>query len=280
MSVASKSPPVARPFVKWAGGKTQILPEILARVPARFGKYVEPFIGGGAVFWALGERGRGAVLADANPELAAAYRGVRRDVGSVVKELRAMKDAHDEAHYLRVRALDPIKMSDGRRAARLIYLNKTCFNGLYRVNKAGQFNVPMNRGANPRTVLDEDNLRACSEALREVTIVENDFEAVRDHVERGDFVYLDPPYLPRTETSDFTSFTAGGFGRVDHVRLARFAKELKGRGARVLLSNAGTEEVRKIYDDVGGFTIDVVRARRNVNSVGDCRGKVSEFLIY
>ena len=270
------TPQTAGPFLKMPGGKRQLLPEIREHVPATFGQYLEPFVGGGAVFFdLLASRSEvPAYLGDANAELITTYTAVRDDVESVIAALRPHERQHSKEHYYTVRAQRP--RSDAQIAARMIYLNRTCYNGIYRVNRQGGFNVPIGRYANP-TVCDADNLRACARALAGAEITCADFASVMSVAERGDFVYCDPPYLPASKTGDFTSYTAAGFTLADHERLADCARRLKESGVHVLLSNADLPVVREIY---GGFEVRVVKARRNINSNGGKRGDVGELLIW
>jgi DNA adenine methylase len=266
----------AAPFLKMPGGKRQLLPEIRARAPASFGRYLEPFVGGGAVFFDLFASGlkSPAYIADANAELVATYRAVQGDVDGVIAALRPHERQHCAERYYAVRAQRP--RSEAAVAARMIYLNRTCFNGVYRVNKSGGFNVPIGRYANP-TICDADNLRACSLALAGAEIACADFASVMAVAKRGDWVYCDPPYLPVSATGDFTSYTAAGFSLADHERLAGCARRLVESGVHVLLSNADLPVVRQLYE---GFEMRVVKARRNINSRGGKRGDVGELLIW
>ncbi len=269
--VSPPAPPRARPFLKWAGGKTQLLGEILARVPKRFGTYHEPFLGGGAVFFALTPAR--AILSDVNADLIGTYTAVRDDVDALVRELT--HHAAEEEHFYQVRAQQPAMMSDVASAARTIFLNRTCFNGLYRVNRRGEFNVPFGRYANP-TICDVGNLTAASKALGHVELrVESVFD-MGTRVRRGDFVYLDPPYDPVSKTASFTSYAQHGFGRQEQARLADLFRELARRGAYVLLSNSDTKLINDLYKD---FHIERVYARRAINARADRRGPVSEVLV-
>jgi DNA adenine methylase len=286
-------PSGCRPFLKWAGGKTGLLPELLARVPAAVETYYEPFLGGGALFFALASptlasrtpRPARAVLSDVNPDLVAAYVAVRDEVGKVVRYLAEHAREHEKhglEHYLAMRAVDPYLMEGAARAAWTIYLNKTCWNGLWRVNRRGRFNVPMGRFKTPPRILDEPGLRACSAALAGVEVYQCPFhQLVPEHCRRGDFVYLDPPYVPlpranSTRSPSFTSYAAEGFGPADQSSLAHAVRELARKKVDFLLSNAGCPEVVKLY---AGFEVEEVRARRNINSRGDSRGPVAEYLV-
>jgi len=268
---------VARPFLKWAGGKAQLLPEILERVPPAFGAYHEPFIGGGAVFFALaaGQRlGGGAFLSDVNANLVEVWVAIRDEVEGVIAALAP--HVNDEAHFYAVRALDPATLPLVERAARILYMNKTGFNGLYRENSSGRFNVPFGRYANP-TICDAGNLRAVSRALQGVSLEPRDFRSVLDHARPGDFVYFDPPYVPVSTTSYFTAYSrGGGFGPDEQRALAAAFAELAKRDVRVLLSNSDVPFVRELYRD---FTIETVWARRNINSNPNARGAVAEVLV-
>jgi len=261
------------------GGKGQLLPELLAAVEAAgaFANYHEPFVGGGALFFELSRREalkeRKAYLSDNNMGLITAYSGVKKDATAVIALLQEHKARHCEAYFYQVRAevpADPIE-----RAARIIYLNKTCYNGLYRENSKGLFNTPFGRYKNP-LICDEDNLRAVAKALQDAHIEQRPFDAVLDHAGKGDFVYFDPPYHPVSKTASFTSYDKGGFGEDQQRRLAEVFAELDRRGVKVLLSNSMTPFVEELYR---AFTLREVFATRSVNSKADRRGKVSEALV-
>jgi DNA adenine methylase len=262
----------ARPFLKWAGGKRQLLPHLLRHVPRHMGRYFEPFVGGGALFFSV--RPERATLADVNARLVRAYRGVAEQVDEVVRLLRDYP--HDSKFYYRLRAQAVDGGSDAEVAAWFIYLNRTGYNGLYRVNRRNEFNVPFGRYANP-TVCDEPTLRACAAALSEKTLLVDDFENVVAGARRGDFVYFDPPYAPLSATSSFTSYTASGFGPEDQKRLRDVAMKLKRRGVHVLLSNSSAPVVKELYGE--GFEVLEVPAMRMVNSRGTGRGAVAELVI-
>jgi DNA adenine methylase len=281
------------PFLKAAGGKRQLLPELLARLPSSWGRYHEPFVGGGALFWELQSTGRllgGATLSDANPHLVAAWIGVRDQIDLVVDLLRKLPD--DEETFRSIREQDTLapllegppgadlELKVGHvtwLAARFLYLNRTCFNGLYRVNRAGRFNVPYDASRRgKRDVVREDVLRAASAGLHGVFVARADFEVALSDARPGDLAYLDSPYVPVSKTSNFTGYTEGGFKAEDQVRLRDRALELRRRGVHVVLSNADCETVRELYAD---FRIERVEARRNINSRGDRRGSVGEVII-
>lgn len=267
---------VCRPVLKWAGGKTQLLGKILGQLPARMHTYYEPFVGGGAVFFALAAEGRfeRAVLGDRNPELIELYQALADDVESVIRELSAAPyDRNDEATFYEVREQKP--RSRAKRAARLIYLNKTGYNGLYRVNRSGQFNVPFGRYKNPK-ICDAENLRAAAACLKRAELQVADFETVCAEAGPSDAVYLDPPYVPLSKTASFTAYHRDAFGEDEHRRLARAFAELSQRGVVAVLSNSDTPLTRELY---AGFDYQVVPVTRPINSRGSGRGAVPELLV-
>ena len=268
----------AAPFVKWAGGKRQLLPVILPRLPPTIRTYFEAFAGGAAVFFALVNAGRiqNAVLGDANPELVNMYQAVRADCAAVIVELRKHAKAHSQSHFYAQRKL--LLGSTGvSGAARFIYLNRTCFNGLFRVNKAGEFNVSYGKYETPR-IVDVDGLQRASVALQRATIVCGDFALTVAQAGRGNAAYFDPPYLPVSKVASFSAFHKAGFSVEAQERLAQVMQQCAARGARVLLSNSDTIESRRIYG-VPGNTVEVVGARRNINSIAAKRGVVGEILV-
>ena len=262
---------VTRPFLKWAGGKTQLLPELLARMPANLGTYHEPFVGGGALFFATGESR--AVLADANEELVNCYEVVRDRVDDLIAALGC--HVNEPEYFYEVRATDVRSMTSIQRASRFIYLNRTCFNGLYRVNAKDEFNTPFGRYKNPR-ICDESVLRAASEALQGVTLVAAGYlESLRNAGE-GDFVYLDPPYVPISKNADFKRYTREQFRDSDQRQLALEFRRLAGIGCRVMLSNSWHPMIENLYE---GFTIEMVEARRLVNCDASKRGPIAEAIV-
>jgi DNA adenine methylase len=264
--------PIAVPYVKWAGGKRSMLRHLLPLVPTSFGTYHEPFVGGGALFFAL--RPSKAVISDINRRLVRSYVAVRDEVEAVITLLKTYP--YEKEFFLKMRAVPIDDRSDVEVAAWLIYLNRTCFNGLYRVNRDNGFNVPFGRYANP-TICDEANLRACSEALKGAAISHDPFEKVLERAVPGDFAYFDPPYLPISATSSFTGYSADGFGLRDHERLRDVARELKSRGVHVLLSNSAAPAIRELY--AHGFEVTEVLANRAINANGEGRGKIPELII-
>ncbi len=221
--------PQPRPFLKWACGKTALLEVLLSAAPREFHVYYEPFLGGGALFFALYRQGRirQAVLGDINRELIDAYRALQTDVEAVIRVLDQYP--YSEAFYYTLREVDPWSLPLAERVARMIYLNKTCYNGLYRVNRAGKFNVPFGRYKNPN-YKDFANLRAVARALQHARLVCASFEEVVADAQAGDFVYFDPPYHPLSRTARFTEYARGGFGREDQEKLAEVFRELASRG--------------------------------------------------
>lgn len=253
-----------RPLLKWAGGKTQLLPELLAKAPKKFGKYIEPFFGGGALYFAL--RSEGAVVADSNPELINLYRSVAKSVEVVIERLRSCSNTED-AFYV-MRALDWTEMEPADAAARTIFLNRTCFNGLYRVNKSGGFNVPYGRYKNPK-ILDEDALRAAAALLGKSTIVQGDYKSVlAAHAAPGDFVFLDPPYLPVSKYADFKRYTKEQFYEEDHHDLAQEVSRLQQVGCHVLLTNSNHPLVHELF---GQHKVEVIQTRRFISCNGGSR---------
>lgn len=266
---------VARPFVKWAGGKGQLLPELKKRVPKNYNRYFEPFVGGGAMFFAL--RPEKAVLSDVNEELINTYTVIRDDLPKLCKELA--KHKYEEKHYYKVRDMDrdPLYASypPAIRAARFIYLNKTCFNGLYRVNRNGYFNTPFGRYTNP-TIFDQSNLEAVHGVLQDTELYIKGFDEVLSDAKKGDFVYFDPPYSPVSETADFTSYTKDGFGDSMQQKLFEVCRALDKKGVSFLLSNSANDQMKELYSE---FIVDIVPALRAINSKGNKRGSVSEILV-
>lgn len=257
-------PPDARPLLKWAGGKTQLLVEIHARFPKSFNAYIEPFFGGGAVFFSL--RPERAVIADINPELVNLYRSVASDLNGVISWLELYRNTEED--FYQARAQDWTTMSPARAAARTIFLNKTCFNGLYRVNKAGRFNVPFGRYKNPR-ILDEPALLAAHKALAPATILQGGFrEVLRTHAKPGDLVFLDPPYLPVSKFADFKRYTKEQFYEEDHHELAEEVMRLHELGCHMVLTNSNHPLNNELY---APFKRVVVATRRHINSDGGNR---------
>lgn len=270
------SEPVAAPVVKWVGGKSKLLSELMARMPDRFERYFEPFAGGAALYFRIApER---AVLADSNPDLIALYRSLGEEVGAVIRRLEHHRAVHCEDHYYQTRARwndRERSWSSADRAATFIYLNKTCFNGLWRVNRAGAFNVPIGRYTDPPICVPEA-LRAASALLGRTTLRCCDYRTAVADARRADFVYFDPPYDPLTVTANFTSYTSDSFGGSHQRELADTARALVARGCGVMLSNSDTPFIRSLYKD---FQIDRVKCSRAINSNAAKRGDVDEVII-
>lgn len=276
----------AKPFLKWAGGKRKMLPELLARIPAEFGVYHEPFLGGGALFFALRAAGmldgKKVVLSDLNDELITTWRAIRDDWTAVSHELTRHSARYGcgleaaEKYYYATRELDWRAMAPHAAAARMIFINKTCFNGLHRVNASGLFNASWCRNADVNLFADE-NLMAVSAALQGVALQVAPFEASFAQAEADDFVYIDPPYMPANpDVPGFTGYTPGGFSLGQHRALAAEVARLDRRGVHVLASNADTPLARTLY---AGLEIDEVSAPRAINSKATGRGRVNELLI-
>jgi DNA adenine methylase len=295
---------VVRPFLKWAGGKRQLLPRLRPFYPATFGAYHEPFLGSGAVFFDLVARGvldgRPAILTDENPDLIGTWQRVGDSVGAVLAELERLARGHTARgadHYRDVRDVRFNPARDRWRAAgaaleaytpelaaMLIYLNRTGYNGLFRVNRSGGFNVPPGRYVHPR-IADEDRLRAAAAALAgaRARVALAPFESVLSHAGPGDFVYFDPPYAPLTATANFRSYTARGFDAGDQGRLQQVVIALAARGVHVLLSNSSAPLVVSLFERpearVAGLRVHRVPARRAINTRADRRGPVDEILV-
>lgn len=262
------------PFVKWVGGKRNLIERLKERLPESIRNYYEPFVGGGALFFEIHGQLERAYLSDSNLDLVLTYRVIQKEPNRLVDALRKHAKAHNEEHYYKIRAQhglsEPIEI-----AARFIYLNRTCYNGLYRVNQKGEFNVPMGDYANPG-IVQENNILACSAALQRCAAISfRDFDTIEPS--KDDLVYFDPPYHPTDETS-FTAYSKADFTEKDQVRLAEFAKNLHHEGVKVMLSNSNTKFIRELYRS-SIFKIDLVNAPRMVNCKPNGRSPVEEVLI-
>lgn len=270
----------AKPFVKWVGGKRQLLKQFyeLGLYPSGFNgttsTYYEPFVGGGAVFFELTPRH--AVISDANMELMYTYEVIRDNVNELIDSLKKHQNTKEYFMYMRgqdVSSLDKLDI-----ASRFIYLNRTCFNGMYRVNRKGQFNVPYGKYKDP-TICDESNLRAVSDILKNVKIINDDYRYVVRNSQPGDFIYFDPPYYPLNATSSFTSYTKDSFLDNEQIELRDTFSRLSNLGCYVMLSNSNTEFIKNIYSGLAGVKIHEVSAARAINSKGNRRGRIKELVI-
>lgn len=268
---------LAQPFLKWAGGKRQLLPEIRKYIPKKINTYYEPFLGAGAVLFDI--QPKKAVINDINTELINTYIAIRDHVDELINDLK--KHKNEKEYFYAIRDLDRKKefkkLSLVERASRIIYLNKTCFNGLFRVNSQGHFNVPFGKYKNPQ-IVNEIVLRAVHNYLNsnDITILNVDFEKAVENAKKGDFIYFDPPYDPVSDTSSFTGYSLYGFDKDDQIRLRDLFVELDKRGCKVLLSNSATDFIKDLYKD---FHIEVVSANRNINANASRRGKIDEVLV-
>ena len=272
-----------KPFVKWVGGKRQLLKQFLLLnlyPPENFdpssGRYFEPFVGGGAVFFDL--LPQRAFLSDLNSELVATYNVIKNDVDGLIIDLK--KHALDKKYFLNIRSQNPSELSNLKIASRFIYLNRTCFNGMYRVNSKGGFNVPFGKYTNPM-ICDEVNLRKVSKALQNVEILNQDYKEVLKKAKKGDFIYFDPPYYPVNKTSSFTSYTKEAFLEKEQIELRDTFVKLNELGCFVMLSNSDTEFINKIYSEIKDKKIKInkVQAGRAINSDASKRGKITEVVI-
>lgn len=266
------------PVVKWVGGKRQLLDEITPRLPKRITSYCEPFLGGGAVLFAV--QPSKAIVNDLNEDLIAVYEVIRDDVDLLIEDLK--KHENDAEYFYAMRDKDRDKeiyqsMSKVERASRLIYLNKTCFNGLFRVNSSGEFNSPFGHYKNPN-IVNEPVLRAVNKyfSTNNISFCNEDFAVTLERVGKGGFVYLDPPYDPVSDTASFTGYNKGGFDRSEQMRLKQCCDELTKRGVKFLLSNSATAFIKDLYKD---YDISVVQAKRAINADASKRGAIEEVLI-
>lgn len=268
-----------RPFTKWTGGKRQLLSVIKSLMPESYNRYFEPFVGGGALFFELAPKD--AIINDFNSELINCYQQIKDNPSELIKSLSKHKESNSKEYYLNLRSADRDsrieKMNNVERAARIMYMLRVNFNGLYRVNSKNQFNVPYGRYKNPQ-IVDSDLIVSISQYLNENTIhiLNGDFEEAVKDVEAGDFVYFDPPYIPLSETSSFTSYTHEGFSYEDQVRLRDTFKKLDEKGAYVMLSNSSSPLVGELYKD---FKIHKVSATRTNGAKSSSRGKIDEIIV-
>lgn len=265
------------PFLKWVGGKRQLIPEIVKLMPKKYNNYYEPFVGGGALFFHL--QPKNAIINDLNKELIDTYKVIKENVEDLIVDLKTHQN--DSDYFYKIRALDRTdnykNLSLIKKASRILYLNKTCYNGLYRVNGAGEFNVPFGKYKNPN-IVNEITLRAVSKYLNnhEVKILNKDFVEIFKDVEKKDFVYFDPPYDPISKSSNFTGYVQGGFDEAAQERLRDLCNALDKKGVKFLLSNSATDFIKGLYKD---YKINYVKAKRHINSNAQKRGAIDEVLI-
>ena len=266
------------PVVKWVGGKRQIIDQISQYVPKNISTYYEPFFGGGAVLFEL--QPKKAVINDINKELINLYEVIKNNMEDLIEDLKSHKN--DEEYFYYIRELDRDKTSYNsltpiQKASRIIFLNKTCYNGLFRVNKSGEFNAPFGRYKNPN-IVNEITIRAVSNYFKkaDITFMSKDFAEVLKGARKGAFVYLDPPYDPVSDTASFTGYDKGGFNREEQIRLKTVCDKLNEKGIRFLLSNSATDFIKDLYAD---YRIEIVKAKRAINSNGDKRGEIDEVLV-
>lgn len=263
------------PIVKWVGGKRQLMFELLQNLPKSYNRYFEPFIGGGALFFEL--QPQNGYISDMNEELINLYMVVRDNIYDLIDDLN--KHEVSKEYFLKIRNLDRTEkynaLSNTEKASRFIYLNRTCFNGLYRVNSQGQFNVPFGNYKNPR-IVDTENLINCSKLLKNTEICCADFSKILSKVKKDDFVYFDPPYVPLNETSSFTSYTRDGFDIDMQFKLRDVCDELDSMGVKFMLSNSDTKLINELYSN---YEIKKVFASRAINANGNGRGKITEVLV-
>lgn len=264
-------------FIKWAGGKKQLLEQFKEHFPKKIERYFDPFVGGGAIaFYILKKyKPKEVFISDINEELINVYLVVQNNVEELIEILKEYKKEHSKEVYYEVRAEDPRFLSDVSRAGRFIYLNKTCFNGLYRVNSKGEFNVPIGSYKNPG-ICQEEDLREISELLKDVKIRVLSFEKVLEDAKKEDFIYFDPPYYPLKKGKSFTTYTKGNFLEEEQKKLAEVFKKLDDRGCKVMLSNSDTKFIKDLYKD---YPIKFVKATRMINCDASKRGKINEVVV-
>lgn len=267
---------MCKPVVKWVGGKRQLIKELKKYMPKKFDTYFEPFIGGGALFFNL--KLEKSFINDYNTELINLYEVIKNNPEELIKDLE--KHKNNSEYYYKIRELDRIpekykRLSKIKKASRFIYLNKTGFNGLYRVNKNGQFNVPFGKYTNP-SYAENSNILNCSKLLEKTTILNGDFEIIKKYIQKGDFVYFDPPYVPLSETSSFTEYTNKGFDEDMQFRLKELCDYIHNIGAYFMLSNSYTEYIKDLYKE---YTLITVQANRALNCKANGRGKINEYIV-
>ena len=270
-----KNADIPKPFIKWAGGKRQIIKELTDSLPKNYNRYFEPFIGGGALFFAV--RPKNAYISDINPELINLYNMVKNNTHSLIKDLRRYKNTETEFYKIRNldRTPDYKNLTNIEKAGRFIYLNKTCYNGLYRTNSKGQFNAPYGFYKNPN-IIDEQNLKICSELLKETEIGLSDFSNIENKIKTHDFVYFDPPYIPINKTSSFTKYYKDDFNTGSQIKLKELCDRLNKKNIYFMLSNSYNETALNLYKE---YNIKKINAIRAINCKADKRGTINELII-
>lgn len=271
------------PVLKWVGGKRQLISEIDSLIPKSISTYVEPFVGGGAVLFHL--QPKKAIINDFNKELMNVYQVIKDNPDGLLEVLKKHKELNSEDYFYKIRSLDRDddyeNLSNEERAGRIIYLNKTCYNGLFRVNRAGFFNTPYGKYKNP-SIVNEVTIKAMSKYFNSANIkfLTGDYKEALKGLRRGSFVYFDPPYMPISSSSNFTGYTEIGFDYEKQVELRDECLKLHNKGIKFIQSNSYTPEILEMYSDSSVFNIKIVQAKRNINSQSDKRGEISEVLIY
>lgn len=272
-----KKNPLVQPVLKWAGGKRQLLPEISKYIPKKITTYYEPFLGGGAVLFHL--QHKKAVINDFNTELINMYNVIKYNLEELIEDLEKHKNEEEYFYYIRAldRTIEFNNLTNVQKASRIIYLNKTCYNGLFRVNSSGEFNTPFGKYKNPN-IVNEITLRAVSKYLNDndVTLLNGDFEDALKNIRKGSFVYFDPPYYPISDSSSFTGYTLDGFSKEDQERLKKLCDKLTAKGVKFLLSNSSAPFILDLYKD---YKVELVNATRSINSNGAKRGEINEVLV-
>lgn len=277
MKKYEKKNKLVNPILKWVGGKRQLLPEIIELLPDKITTYYEPFLGGGALLFHL--QPKKAFVNDINPELINLYTIIKESPKELIEDLK--KHVNESEYFYEVRGLDRTEkymmMSNVEKASRILYLNKTCYNGLFRVNSMGEFNTPFGRYKNPK-IVEEITINAVSHYFNnsDIRITSCDYKEALKGIRKGSFVYFDPPYDPISDSSSFTGYAKGGFGKEEQIRLKEFCDTLTQKGVKFLLSNSATPFIKELYKD---YQINFVRAKRNINSKKELRGEVEEVLI-
>ena len=264
-------------FIKWAGGKKQLLDQFKLYFPKKINRFFDPFVGGGTITFHIikNYNPKEVFISDINEELINTYKVIKNNVDELIEILKKYKEKHNKEIYYIVRAEDPSLLSEVTRAARFIYLNKTCFNGLYRVNSKGKFNVPMGSYKNPSILMEQD-LREISKLLKNIKISVMSFEKMIPLAKKGDFIYFDPPYYPLKKGNGFTTYTKGNFLEEEQKQLAEVFKKLDKKDCKVMLSNSDTKFIKDLYKD---YKISFVKANRMINCNGNGRGKINEVVV-